>query len=179
MDLRDLRSAERFVVAEPVMGNFGAAAVYVVNISEHGVQIEHGQQLRLGLRNRLWFRRGDISASVEGVVVWSYLSHTADSKGRFLYNSGVRIEATAVGESPWSIRDYTRAMKALIDRGLARREAGTLDRKRRRAVAREMSKRHSVETLVRRPHASSPGYLRDRGEQHDSEGGLVAPFQKW
>src|SRR5437868_4976196 len=93
--LQEHRGADRFVVNEPLIGSFGSAAVTILNMADLGLQVEHAQPLRLGTKARLWFRRGDIGASVQAIVVWSHLSRTPNEQGKLLYHSGLRIEENA------------------------------------------------------------------------------------
>ena len=131
-DIKDLRAIERYVVVEPLPGSFGAASITVVDIAEQGTQIEHAQPLRLGARGRLWFRRGDISASVQALVIWSRLSEKPNDEGKLLYRSGLRVEDAEANFGP--------AIQRLADHGVIRRDTDSLDRKRRKFVEREHEK---------------------------------------
>jgi PilZ domain len=131
-DIRDLRAIERYVVVEPLVGSFGAAAISVVDIGEQGAQIEHPQPLRLGSRARFWFRRAEVAASVPAVVIWSRLSQMPNEEGRLLYHSGLRVEESA--------DSFSSAIQALADHGIIRRDTESLDRKRRKLLEREHEK---------------------------------------
>ena len=87
--LHDLRTADRYIVVSPLTGSFGSAGVTVLDICEHGVQIEHAQPLRIGTRSRLWFRRGETATSNQAIVVWSRLSKTPNEEGKLLYHPKV------------------------------------------------------------------------------------------
>lgn len=130
-DIRDLRTIERYVVVERLLGSFGAAGISVLDIAEQGAQIEHAQPLRLGSRGRLWFKRGDVSASIHAMVIWSRLSEKPNDEGKLLYRSGVRLDE---GES------FAAAIQALGDQGVIRRDTESLERKRRKFVEREHEK---------------------------------------
>ncbi len=131
-EIRDLRHIERYIVAEPLLGSFGATAISVVDIAEVGAQIEHSQPLRLGSRGRLWFKRGDIAGSVHALVIWSRLSQTPNEEGKLLYRSGLRLDEA--GES------FSKPIQALADHGVIRRDTESLDRKRRKFVERQQEK---------------------------------------
>jgi hypothetical protein len=131
-EIKDLRSIERFVVVESLVGSFGAAAVAVLDVAEQGAQIEHAQPLRLGSRARLWFKRGDIAASVHAIVIWSRLSEKPNTEGKLLYRSGLRLEDD---DAPFS-----GAIQALADHNVIRRDTESLERKRRKFVEREQEK---------------------------------------
>ena len=113
------------------MGSFGAAGISVLDIAEQGAQIEHSQPLRLGSRGRLWFKRGDVSASIHAMVIWSRLSEKPNDDGKLLYRSGVRLDE---GES------FAKAIQTLGEHGVIRRDTESLERKRRKFVERENEK---------------------------------------
>ena len=130
-DIRDLRTIERYVVVERLLGSFGAAGISILDIAEQGAQIEHAQPLRLGARGRLWFKRGEVSASIHAMVIWSRLSEKPNDEGKLLYRSGVRLDD---GES------FASAIQALGEQGVIRRDTESLERKRRKFVEREQEK---------------------------------------
>jgi len=129
MDVKELRSGDRFVVAEPLIGTFGAAEVTIVNVAEQGVQIAHAQPIRVAARARLWFKRGSASASVHGFVVWS---HLAPARGEQKYLSGIRIDE--------ELTQFVEAVQGLADQGVLRRDFESLERKRQRIAQRELEK---------------------------------------
>jgi hypothetical protein len=142
--VRDHRSADRFIVVEPLAGSFGAAAVAILNLGYQGVQIEHAQPLRLATKARLWFKRGEVAASVHGTVVWSHLSHTPNEKGKLLYRSGIRIE-----EEMTPFRD---AMESLATDGIIRLDVESLERKRKRLEEIERDRvGKPIVTMLRSP----------------------------
>jgi len=128
MEIQELRSGDRYVVAEPVSGSFGATSVSILDVGMKGAGITHAQPIRIGTRGRFWFRRGDIAASAQAVVVWSHLSKTPDEHGKLLYRSGLRIEEGS---------QLAEALQALATRGIVRHDSDTLERKRRRIAERE------------------------------------------
>jgi len=170
-DIRDLRAIERYVVAEPLVGSFGAAAISVVDIAEQGAQIVHPQPLRLGSRARLWFKRGDVAASVHAIVIWSRISQKPNEEGRLLYHSGLRIDDQA--------DSFASAIQALADQNVIRRDTESLDRKRRKLIDREQEKsaKPSVKILKTEEVPSDQALL----VQHARERLLADPDEarKW
>jgi len=129
-EVKELRSGDRFLVAEPLVGTFGAAEVTIVNVAEQGVQIAHAQPIRVAARARLWFKRGSAAASVHGFVVWSHLAPSAHGDQRYL--SGIRIDER--------VDEFAGAIQSLADQGVLRRDHDSLARKRQRAAEREQER---------------------------------------
>src|SRR5207253_2472393 len=132
IDIRELRSGERFVVTDRLTGNFNTAEVAILDVAKKGAQIEHGQPVRLASEGRLSFRWYDLGVSVRGIVVWSRLSKTPNHLGKYLYRSGLRIEEEN--------RDFVSTMEALANRGIIRHDVHSLERKRQREQEREQQK---------------------------------------
>ena len=129
MDVRDLRSTDRFVVARPPLtGSYGSASIAVLDLSAQGAQIEHSQPLRLGTRARFWFKRGDVAISVQAMTIWSHLSRTPNDKGKYLYHSGLRVES--------EVEAFAQAIQGLLDDGVVKIDSASLDRKRQREADR-------------------------------------------
>jgi hypothetical protein len=147
-DIKDQRTIERFRVVEPLLGSFGAAAITILDIAEQGAQIEHAQPLRLASRGRLWFKRGDVSASVQALVIWSRLSEKPNSDGKLLYRSGLRVEDSQETFGP--------AIQALADHGVIKRDTESLERKRRKFVEREHEKTSKPSIKVIKTEEISP-----------------------
>jgi hypothetical protein len=139
IDVKELRSGERWLLAESVIGSFGAVEVTIVNVAEQGVQLAHAQPLRLATRARLWFKRGAIAANVHGMIVWSHLSKTPNDDGKYLYHSGVRIESAA--------DEFAETLMALSEGHLLRRDAGSMERKRQRQLERERAPRPTMKMI--------------------------------
>ena len=128
----ELRSYERYTVHERLQGSFGSAEIFVLNIGEQGAQIEHAHPLRIATTARLWFKRGEIAVSVQGLVMWSKLSKTPNQQGKLLYRSGLRIEEGA--------SEFARAMDQLAEKGVIHRDSESLERKRKLREERAMAK---------------------------------------
>src|SRR4051812_32574898 len=127
MDVNELRSSERYVAKEAIPGSFGAASVGVLNISDHGVMIEHTQPLRIATKGRMWFKQGDVVVTVQAIVVWSHLSKQPNPKGKYLYHSGLRIDAGA--------ESLTMAVNTLANRGVVAIDLESLQRKEEKRKA--------------------------------------------
>ena len=132
MDLKDLRSTDRFVADERLSGNFGAASITIVDLGDQGAQIEHAQPLRLGSKGRFHFKGSDVAVSAQALVVWSHLSKRPNVDGKLLYRSGLRIEE--------EIEDFGDALRKLVRGGVLHRDVGALDRKRKRLAEKEQEK---------------------------------------
>ena len=148
MEISELRIAERFRTAEALVGSFGSASVTLLDVSASGAQIEHAQPLRIGTRARLWFKRGDVSVSLQAVTIWSHLSKTPNQQGKSLYHSGVRLEAES--------RDFHYALQALLDHGVLSPDRESLDRKRKRALERAAEKNNRPTMKYLRPDIEVP-----------------------
>jgi hypothetical protein len=148
IEVQELRAAERYIAILTLSGSFGAASVTVRDICEQGVQIEHPQPLRIGTRGRLWFKRGDVGAAVQAVVVWSHLSKTPSDEGKLLYHSGVKVES--------GTNEFASALQKLALQGAIRRDFESLDRKRQRILDRETEKSGKPIVKMIRPENDVP-----------------------
>ena len=85
---RNLRTAERFLLAPPLSSRFGTLAVSVCDISARGARFMHNQALELGKKAVLSITMDGHPRPValEGSVVWTEPDHS--KPGRFV--SGVR-----------------------------------------------------------------------------------------
>jgi hypothetical protein len=129
----DLRRGERFTVTEALTGTFGPAEVAVLNLSLGGVQISHPQPVRIGTRAKLWCRRGDVTITIPGTVVWSHLNATSAG---MVYMSGVRLDTA----DP----QYALAINTLMRGGVLRQDVDSLDRKRQRMREREEARKSQI-----------------------------------
>lgn len=148
MEIAELRSTERFIFTERVPGSFGAASVEVTNVSSRGVQIAHAQPLRLGLRARLWFKRGDITITTHALTIWSHLSKTPNAEGKYLYQSGLRIEH----DEP----EFEKALQQLIGRGAIAPDSESLEKKKQKAMAKVAEKNGRPIVKLLRPEVDIP-----------------------
>lgn len=130
IEVTDLRRADRFVAVEPISGTFGPAEIVVLDLSLGGAKISHQLPIRIGTRAKISFKRGDVMATVQGVVVWS---HLAPGKGGMSYQSGLKLDNVEP--------QYALAINTLLRANVLRKDTGSLDRKRERLIAREMQRK--------------------------------------
>jgi len=126
IEIIELRKGDRFLATESIPGTFGPADVVVIDLSLGGAKLSHPQPLRIGTRGKLAFKRGDVSASVQAVVVWSHLSHAG---GGMSYVSGLKLE----GVEP----QYAMAVNSLLRGGVLRKDSESMEKKRERMIERE------------------------------------------
>ncbi len=148
MEVNELRVAERFLTAEALVGSFGSASVTLLDVSASGAQIEHAQPLRIGTRARLWFKRAEVAVSLQAVTMWSHLSKSPNAQGKYLYKSGLRLEADS--------REFYLALQALLDRGVISPDAGSLEKKKKRALERVAEKTNRPTVKYLRPEVEIP-----------------------
>jgi hypothetical protein len=128
-NVTDSRSAARFKVDEPLHGSFANADVVIQDLAESGVQIEHAEPLRLATTGRLALKLGETAVTVPAIVIWSRLSQTPNAKGKLLYRSGLRLEA--------SLEKFAKVINTLAGSGLLRSDHESLDRKRQKIEEKE------------------------------------------
>jgi hypothetical protein len=148
MDVTDIRGTERFVFKVAVEGRYGSTDVTILNVSARGAQVAHAQPLRLGHTQRLWFKRGDIAVSVQALSIWSHLSKTPNDKGKYLYLTGLRIEKDNA--------EYETALQALLDRGIIAPDADSLEKKKKRDLAKIAEKTSRPVMKLLRPEVDIP-----------------------
>ncbi len=83
---RNLRTAERFLLAPPLAATFGAAPVAVCDISAKGVRFRHDRALETGAKSVLRIASVGVPVALEATVVWT--QPDPSFAGKFL--SGVR-----------------------------------------------------------------------------------------
>ena len=83
---RNLRTAERFLLAPPLAATFGAAPVAVCDISEKGARFRHDGALEAGAKAVLQLESPGAPVCLEAAVVWT--QSDPQFAGKFL--SGVR-----------------------------------------------------------------------------------------
>ncbi len=133
----DLRKGDRFNVVEPVTGSFGPAEIAILNLSLGGVQISHPQPLRIGTRGKLWFKRGDVTVTIQAVVVWSHLVRS--TSGTMAYRTGLKLEAV---DAPFAL-----AINAMMRSGILRQDLESLEKKRTRLEEREQQRKAQVRII--------------------------------
>jgi hypothetical protein len=89
---RNLRTAERFLLAPPLAATFGAAAVSVCDISAKGARFKHVRPLETGTKSLLRVPVDGRSVSLEAVVVWTQAEVSDFTSGVRTYGSPEVIE---------------------------------------------------------------------------------------
>ena len=91
---RNLRTAERFLLAPPLAAQFGAAPVSICDISAKGARFRHDAPLETGSKADLRIAADHTSrpVSLEAMVVWTQMDGSSPTAGG-KYVSGVRTYA--------------------------------------------------------------------------------------
>jgi hypothetical protein len=129
--VRDARSGMRFFLDPQLDGRFGNVPIAIADFGEHGVQVEHPAPLKVGTLARLAFALPPDRMAIElsGMVVWSRLSQKADSHGKLLYRSGIRIEEH---------HEVARgALERLVDAAIAHPATASLETKKQMLAEKE------------------------------------------
>jgi hypothetical protein len=137
IEIIELRKGERFPTVEPLTGTFGPVEIAVVDLSLGGAQISHPQPLRIGTRAKLTFKRGDITATIAGNIVWSHMARSTG--GSMSYVSGLKVDADP---------QYAMAINALLRAGVLRKDASSLDKKRERMLEREQLRKSQQQRII-------------------------------
>lgn len=148
MEISELRVTERFRTAEALVGSFGSASVTLIDVSASGAQVEHAQPLRIGTRARLWFKRGEVAVSLQACTIWSHLSKTPNAEGKYLYLSGLSLDAES--------REFHLALQALLDRGVLSPDRESLERKKKRVLERAAERTNRPTLKYLRPEIEIP-----------------------
>lgn len=122
MQIKELRVHDRFVAEPPLAASMGRSSIAICDLGVEGLQIEHSEPLRPHDHCTISFqdpwKRSTID--LEARILWTRLFK--DPSGHYLYRSGVRV-----GSSP----ALKQALNALLQRGAARPDDESLERKRR------------------------------------------------
>jgi hypothetical protein len=99
IDVSDARERQRFLLPDPLPAVFLGVQAVVLNIGSGGVQIEHADPVKLGVKGRLTVTipRRPEPMVVQAHVRWSHLSRSPNKAGKYLYRSGLEYEEGAVG----------------------------------------------------------------------------------
>lgn len=138
MVVEELRKADRFTALDVIAGTFGSAEATVVNLSIGGAQIEHALPIRIGTVARLSFRRADVSASIQGRVLWSHV--IPGGGGKLIYRTGLKIDTVEP--------QYAMAINSLIRAGVLRQDVDSMDRKRAREIERDLKKKSGPKPIL-------------------------------
>jgi hypothetical protein len=139
IEVQDLRKGVRFLAVAPLSGTFGSSEVIVLNISLGGMQLMHAQPLRIGMPAKIWFQSGDVVCTTQARVIWSHLSQHANESGKFMYTSGLQIDAPEAA--------YAASLNALFTRGMIRKDVNSLENKRQRLLERERERARTTQKM--------------------------------
>lgn len=87
--MTEIRSSQRFVLRNPVPATIGGASVVVLDVSSHGLHVQHAQPLGQGFRGRVAMRIGAAPCAFPGEVAWTRPRRT--EKDDVFYESGIRV----------------------------------------------------------------------------------------
>jgi hypothetical protein len=135
IEVAEVRKGDRFVIVQTLGGTFGAADVSIIDVSVGGAKLEHAQAMRIGTAARLTFRAGDVTANVQGRVIWSHMVPTP--KG-LVYRSGIQVQPDPT---------YALAVNSLFKSGLAVRDSDSLERKKQRLLEREQERSKKMRVI--------------------------------
>lgn len=135
-NVTDLRKGERFRALEAIDCAFGSTEVTLVDAGLGGIQLAHSQPLRIGTRARFAFRRGEITFSIQGQVVWSRLAQASDG---LLYKSGIQLDGGDV--------QYAIALNNLLRAGVMVADKDSLEKKRQRELEKERKRLGNPPTI--------------------------------
>lgn len=127
IEIKELRSAERYVPADTLAGSFGSTEVSIINVSAGGLQIQHPLPIRIGSASRVWFRIRELSVTTQGRILWSHLSKAQDTSGKMQYQSGIKVDDPS----------YADAIAQLVSHDYVKLDSDTLDRKKKRLLEKE------------------------------------------
>ena len=122
MQIKESRVHDRFVAVPPLVANMGRSPIAICDLGAEGLQIEHSEPLRPHDQCTISFedpwKRSTIE--LEARILWTRL--VRDPSGRYLYRSGVRVGSSAT---------LKQALDSLLQKGAARLDDESLERKRR------------------------------------------------
>ena len=135
-DVPESRSYTRYILSPPIDGSFGKFDIRIEDVAENGFRAEHPEPLRIGYSGTISFQLpgSDDRITLKSRVVWSHLSDRPGPDGKFLYQSGIRIEEEQEkGHS---------ALERLLETYAARPESGSLEKKRAKLEEKTKQKQH-------------------------------------
>lgn len=122
MHIKESRVHDRFVAEPPLSASMGRSPIAICDIGAEGLQIEHSEPLSPHDQCTISFqdpwKRSTID--LEARILWTRLFK--DSSGHYRYRSGVKVGASAT---------LKQALNSLLQRGAARPDEESLERKRR------------------------------------------------
>ncbi len=128
IEVAEVRKSARFVLVRPLAAVFGPLDVTIIDVSIGGAKLEHPQAIRIGTVGRFAFKFGDVSAIVQGKVIWS---HMVPTPAGLIYRTGIQLQADPT---------YALAVNSLYKSGAAVKDEESLERKRQRLIEREQAR---------------------------------------
>ena len=106
----------------------------LVDVGEHGAQVQHPSPIKLGAIARLTFVAPSTSQQirVQGTIVWSRIATKPDTAGKRNYVSGVRLD-----DPDAMMKD---AIVRMVDANVLRPDSLTLERKRKTLLEKERAR---------------------------------------
>lgn len=141
-DVSDARSEDRYVLQIRLDATLGSGDVIVLDIGEHGAQLQHAEAIKLGAIARLSFALPGSSHQVRvpATVIWSKISTKTDSSGKRHYRSGIRLDDREGTMKP--------AIERLLEANLLRPDSLSLEKKRKALADKEKARQHPGFKLV-------------------------------
>lgn len=128
IEVAEVRKSARFVLVQPLTGTFGPFDATIVDVSIGGAKLEHTQAMRIGTIGKFSFKVGDVTALVQGRVVWSQMIPTPAG---LVYRTGIQLQADPT---------YALAVNSLFKSGMAVKDVESLERKKQRLIEREQER---------------------------------------
>ncbi|MBI2212117.1 MAG: PilZ domain-containing protein [Acidobacteria bacterium] len=92
-DVREVRSRPRFFLSKPIEALIASSKALICNLSPGGIGIIHPAPFKIGsdVLIKISSPENEGNVAFRGRLVWSRLSRTVDSSGRFPYISGISV----------------------------------------------------------------------------------------
>ncbi|HEX2833860.1 MAG TPA: PilZ domain-containing protein [Thermoanaerobaculia bacterium] len=128
IEVAEVRKNARFVLVQPLTGTFGPLEASILDVSIGGAKLEHAQSVRIGTAGKFSFKIGDVTALVQGKVIWSQMIPTPAG---LVYRTGIQLQPDPT---------YALAVNSLFKSGMAVKDAESLERKKQRLIEREQER---------------------------------------
>lgn len=93
LDVTEARNRPRFALSRPIEALVANNRATIRDLSPGGIGVTHAAPVRIGsdVLIRVSAPENDGDVAIRGRLVWSRLSRTPDSSGKYPYNSGVAV----------------------------------------------------------------------------------------
>lgn len=145
IEVSEGRRRPRFNMKRPIDATFAGQQATVTNISAEGLGLAHATPVKINSAGtiRIESEENTANAAFRGRVCWSRLSRTANAEGKYLYNSGLRIEDAS---------DAAAGLLGRLIRAFGERDCNSLQLKQKTAEEKAAS-RASLPAML---HAAKP-----------------------